>query len=51
MYSILGDTRPLPPVHPNFQEDEKLFEDTDPFVEPPISVDHGLTSKSARKPF
>lgn len=51
MYSILGDTRPLPPVHPNPQEDEKLFEDTDPFVDPPISVDHGLNFRVGKKTF
>ncbi|KAI3053376.1 hypothetical protein CBS147352_4100 [Aspergillus niger] len=48
---ILGDTRPLPPVHPNPQEDEKLFEDTDPFVDPPISVDHGLNFRVGKKTF
>ena len=44
-YSILGDTRPLPPVNPDPAEDEKLFEKTDPVVDPPISVDHGLNLK------
>ncbi|RAL01679.1 sugar O-acetyltransferase [Aspergillus ibericus CBS 121593] len=48
---ILGDKRPLPPVHPDPKEDEKLFNDTDPVVEPPISVDHGLNLKVGKGTF
>ncbi|PYI10149.1 acetyltransferase, CysE/LacA/LpxA/NodL family [Aspergillus sclerotiicarbonarius CBS 121057] len=48
---ILGDKRPLPPVHPDPKEDEKLFNDTDPFVDPPISVDHGLNFKVGKGTF
>ncbi|PWY92411.1 trimeric LpxA-like protein [Aspergillus heteromorphus CBS 117.55] len=48
---IIGDSRALPPVHPNPQEDEKLFNDTDPFVDPPISVDHGLNFKVGKGSF
>ncbi|CAK37680.1 uncharacterized protein An02g07160 [Aspergillus niger] len=33
------------------KEDEKLFEDTDPFVDPPISVDHGLNFRVGKKTF
>ncbi|KAJ5759117.1 hypothetical protein N7520_006273 [Penicillium odoratum] len=43
--NIIGDTRPLPPVNPNPKEDEELFDETDPFVDGPISVDHGLNFK------
>ncbi|KAJ5724671.1 Maltose/galactoside acetyltransferase [Penicillium malachiteum] len=42
---IIGDTRPLPPVNANPKEDEELFDETDPFVDGPISVDHGLNFK------
>ncbi|PYI33080.1 trimeric LpxA-like protein [Aspergillus indologenus CBS 114.80] len=33
------------------QEDEKLFNETDPFVDPPISVDHGLNFKVGKGTF
>ncbi|GES66796.1 acetyltransferase [Aspergillus terreus] len=48
---IVCDTRPLPPVHPDSKEDEKLFNDTDPVVEPPISVDHGINFKVGKGSF
>ncbi|KAL4933267.1 sugar O-acetyltransferase [Aspergillus undulatus] len=44
---IIGDTRPLPPVNPDAAADEKLFDNTDPQVDPPISVDHGLNLRVA----
>ncbi|KAJ5784454.1 Maltose/galactoside acetyltransferase [Penicillium pulvis] len=43
--NIIGDTRPLPPVNPDPKEDEELFDETDPVVDGPISVDHGLNFK------
>ncbi|KAJ5369775.1 Maltose/galactoside acetyltransferase [Penicillium cataractarum] len=49
--NILGDTRPLPPVNPDPKEDEALFEETDPFVDGPISVDHGLNFKVGKGTF
>jgi hypothetical protein len=49
--SIVCDTRPLPPVHPDPKEDEKLFNDTDPVVEPPVSVDHGINFKVGKGSF
>lgn len=49
--SIVCDTRPLPPVHPDPKEDAKLFDDTDPVVDPPISVDHGLNFKVGKGSF
>lgn len=47
----MGDTRPLPPVNPDPKEDEGLFEETDPFVDGPISVDHGLNFKVGKGTF
>ncbi|KAL5340265.1 trimeric LpxA-like protein [Aspergillus crustosus] len=44
---ITGDTRPLPPQHPDPATDESLFTTTDPVVDPPISLDHGLNTKIA----
>lgn len=35
----------MPPVHPDPKEDDALFEESDPFVDGPISVDHGLNFK------
>lgn len=35
----------MPPLNPDPAADEKLFEKTDPVVDPPISVDHGLNFK------
>ena len=49
--SIVCDTRPFPPVHPDPKEDAKLFDDTDPVVDPPISVDHGLNFKVGKGSF
>ncbi|KAJ5923582.1 Maltose/galactoside acetyltransferase [Penicillium verhagenii] len=43
--NITGDTRPLPPVNPDPKADEELFDETDPVVDGPISVDHGLNFK------
>ncbi|KAJ5928578.1 hypothetical protein N7466_007534 [Penicillium verhagenii] len=43
--SITGDTRPLPPVNTDPKIDEELFDETDPVVDGPISVDHGLNFK------
>ncbi|PGH16170.1 hypothetical protein AJ79_01937 [Helicocarpus griseus UAMH5409] len=48
---IIGDTRPLPPVHPDPKTDEEQFKDTDPVVDPPISVDHGLNFKVGKGSF
>lgn len=41
----------MPPVASNPQEDEALFEETDPFVDGPISVDHGLNFKVGKGSF
>lgn len=49
--SIICDTRPLPTVHPDPKEDAKLFDDTDPVVDPPISVDHGLNFRVGKGSF
>lgn len=49
--SIIGDKRPLPPVNPDPKEDEALFEETDPFVDGPISVDHGLNFQVGKGTF
>lgn len=38
-------------MHPDPKEDEKLFEDTDPVVDGPISVDHGLNFKVGKGTF
>jgi hypothetical protein len=38
-------------MHPDPASDEKLFESTDPFVDPPISVDHGLNFKVGKGTF
>ncbi|PWY81683.1 acetyltransferase, CysE/LacA/LpxA/NodL family, partial [Aspergillus sclerotioniger CBS 115572] len=48
---IIGDTRPLPTEHPDAKEDEALFEETDPFVDGPISIDHGLNFKVGKNSF
>ncbi|KAJ5225497.1 hypothetical protein N7468_006722 [Penicillium chermesinum] len=42
---IIGDTRPLPPIDLDPKQDEQLFDETDPFVDGPVSVDHGLNFK------
>jgi acetyltransferase-like isoleucine patch superfamily enzyme len=49
--SIVCDTRPMPPLNPDSKEDEALFEETDPFVDGPISVDHGLNFKVGKGTF
>lgn len=41
----------MPLVHPNPKEDEKLFAETDPVVDAPISVDHGQNFKVAKGSF
>ncbi|KAK6835554.1 LbHMATGAT [Aspergillus parasiticus SU-1] len=48
---IIGDTRPLPPPLADTKEDENQFKDTDPFVDPPISIDHGLNFKVGKGTF
>ncbi|KAE8140564.1 trimeric LpxA-like protein [Aspergillus pseudotamarii] len=48
---IIGDTRPLPPPLADTKEDEDQFKDTDPVVDPPISVDHGLNFKVGKGTF
>ncbi|KAK2778777.1 hypothetical protein FQN52_000188 [Onygenales sp. PD_12] len=48
---IIGDTHPLPPVDPDPKADADLFRDTDPVVDPPISVDHGLNLKVGKGTF
>lgn len=49
--SIVCDTRLMPPLNPDPKEDEALFEETDPFVDGPISVDHGLNFKVGKGTF
>ncbi|KAI9370706.1 trimeric LpxA-like protein [Aspergillus egyptiacus] len=49
--NIIGDTRPLPPVLDDPQADEAQFTDTDPVVDPPITVDHGLNLKVGKGTF
>lgn len=39
--SIIQDTRPMPPVIEDEDEDAKQFDATDPWVEPPIRMDYG----------
>lgn len=41
----------MPPVDSDSKADEALFEDTDPFVDGPISVDHGLNFKVGKGTF
>ncbi|KAF7624987.1 acetyltransferase, CysE/LacA/LpxA/NodL family [Aspergillus flavus] len=48
---IIGDTRPLPPPLIDTKADEDQFKDTDPFVDPPISIDHGLNFKVGKGTF
>lgn len=38
-------------MHADAKEDEKLFEETDPFVDGSISVDHGLKFKVGKGSF
>ncbi|KAJ5322689.1 Maltose/galactoside acetyltransferase [Penicillium brevicompactum] len=49
--NIVCDTRPMPAVDSDSKADEALFEDTDPFVDGPISVDHGLNFKVGKGTF
>ncbi|GAW17728.1 hypothetical protein ANO14919_071940 [Xylariales sp. No.14919] len=48
---IIGDSRPLPPIHPDPKADEALFKHTDPFVDGPISIDHGINFKVGKGTF
>ncbi|KAJ1706632.1 acetyltransferase [Aspergillus flavus] len=48
---IIGDTRPLPPPLIDTKADEDQFKDTDPFVDPPISIDYGLNFKVGKGTF
>lgn len=41
----------MPPIKPDPKEDEALFEETDPFVDGPISIDHGLNFKVGKGTF
>jgi hypothetical protein len=41
----------MPPLNPDPKEDEALFEETDPFVDGPISVDHGQNFKVGKGTF
>lgn len=41
----------LPAEVANAKEDEALFEETDPFVDGPISIDHGLNFKVGKGTF
>lgn len=49
--SVVGDTRPLPPQLPDPKEDEALFDETDPYVDGPISIDHGFNFKVGKGSF
>lgn len=49
--SIICDTRALPPVNSDPKADGALFEETDPFVDGPISVDHGLNFRVGKGTF
>ncbi|KAJ5721199.1 Maltose/galactoside acetyltransferase [Penicillium malachiteum] len=49
--SVVGDTRPLPPQLFDPKEDEALFDETDPYVDGPISIDHGLNFKVGKGSF
>ncbi|KAJ5701635.1 hypothetical protein N7488_009183 [Penicillium malachiteum] len=49
--NVVGDTRPLPPQLSDPKEDEALFDETDPFVDGPISIDHGLNFKIGKGSF
>ncbi|GAP85730.1 putative maltose galactoside acetyltransferase [Rosellinia necatrix] len=48
---IIGDSRPLPPVNSDPKADEELFKDTDPHVDGPISIDHGINFKVGKGTF
>ncbi|CAG7958227.1 unnamed protein product [Penicillium olsonii] len=41
----------MPPVNPDPKLDEELFDETDPVVDGPISVDHGLNFKVGKGTF
>ncbi|KAJ5698289.1 hypothetical protein N7462_000294, partial [Penicillium macrosclerotiorum] len=49
--NIIGDTRLLPAEAASPKKDEALFDDTDPYVDGPISVDHGLNFKVGKGTF
>ncbi|CAG8115430.1 unnamed protein product [Penicillium salamii] len=49
--SIICDTRALPPVNSDPKADGALFKETDPFVDGPISVDHGLNFRVGKGTF
>ncbi|CAI7608154.1 unnamed protein product [Penicillium crustosum] len=49
--SVVGDTRPLPLQLSDPKADEALFDETDPFVDEPISIDHGLNFKVGKGSF
>lgn len=51
MASIIGENRTLPEELADAKEDEALFEETDPFVDGPISIDHGLNFKVGKGSF
>ena len=49
--SIVGDTRPLPPQLQDPKEDEAQFDETDAYVDGPVSIDHGLNFKIGKGSF
>ncbi|KAJ5724806.1 acetyltransferase CysE/LacA/LpxA/NodL family [Penicillium malachiteum] len=49
--NVVGDTRPLPLQLSDPKEDEALFDETDPYVDGPISIDHGLNFKVGKGSF
>ncbi|KAJ5936643.1 acetyltransferase CysE/LacA/LpxA/NodL family [Penicillium verhagenii] len=49
--NIIEDTRPLPEELQDAKADEALFDETDPYVDGPISIDHGLNFKVGKQSF
>ncbi|PYH99275.1 trimeric LpxA-like protein [Aspergillus ellipticus CBS 707.79] len=49
--NIINDPRPPPPTHPDPKTDEALFDSTDPYVDGPISIDHGLNFQVGKNSF
>ncbi|KAI1628726.1 trimeric LpxA-like protein [Exophiala viscosa] len=49
--SIVGDTRPLPPLLEDSTADAAQFDETDCTVDGPISLDHGLNVHAAPKSY
>ncbi|CAI7678212.1 acetyltransferase CysE/LacA/LpxA/NodL family [Penicillium manginii] len=49
--NIVGDARILPPQLPDAKDDEAQFDETDPYVDGPISIDHGLNFKVGKGSF